>query len=81
MAFVDVTVPYANVGGSGVAAGFGGGAPSGGGSPQQVPMRTAQAGAQAPGTNISHRNWIIGFYLFIAAVLVWAGVIFNPKGK
>lgn len=79
MAFVDVTVPYAaaQVGGGT----FSGGAPTGGGNPQQVPMRTPQAGSQGPGTNIQHRNWILAFYAFIAVVLIWAGVIFNPKSK
>ena len=80
MAFVDATIPYANVGGGAVSAGFGG-APTGGGSPQAVPLRVNQGGATAPATNVPHRTWVIVFYLFIAAVLLWAGIIFNPKSR
>jgi hypothetical protein len=57
-----------------------GGSPSGGGVSAGLvggdPVRTPP-GAQGAGNSLAVHHWVIAFYVFTAAVLISAGVIFN----
>lgn len=71
-------MPYA----AGQVSGTVGGAPGGGGANTLIAAGTGigrPTGAAGPGGSAAVHHWVIGFYVFIAVVLISTGVIFNGK--
>ena len=78
MAFIDTTIPYA----SGNVSAQLGGAPQGGGIVAGVgAIPGTPPGMHGPGGSGQLSHWVLGFYAFIAFMLIITGVLFNGKGK